>query len=314
MIKVRAFWFWFLFPFLGIGQSSDGHIGLPFEKDLFPEGIAIDTLTKQVYLNSLSLNKIVRCNLDGSQAEDFIDSNEHGYLSGFGMTIKGDTLYALGNVLPKTNNTSILLLMGLSSKQMIAKYTIANEQFIYLNDLAVDSKGTVYITDSESSDIYTINQNTNELEVFFSDEAINHSNGITISPDGKLLYLASYTSGLRILDIASKKLVNQPNDHKGIDGLKFHKNNLFAIVNARRDLAQNGIFQFGLNAKCTEVVSVKKLTDFENVTDIPTTFAIYNSTMHFVADSQLDNFDGDNGKVIHPEELEDYRLVQLKIP
>ncbi|MBO0320846.1 SMP-30/gluconolactonase/LRE family protein [Muricauda sp. CAU 1633] len=296
------------------GQNLDIAIPLHFEKDLIPEGIAIDPISHKVYLNSLKSTKIVRSNLDGSDVEEFLKSHEHGYLSGFGMTIKDNTLYALGNGLSKENNTSILLLLDITSGELIQSYTLDNGSFVYLNDIAVDSKGTAYITDSESSSIYTINPNKNELEVFFSHDEVKHSNGIAISDDNRYLYLASYTSGIRILDIASQKLINQPNSFKGIDGMKYYRNNLFAIVNGRRDLTQNGVFQFKLNENSSEIISDTKIAAFEHASDIPTTFAIYDGHMYFVADSQLDNFNQENNTIIHPDQLENYRLVRLKIP
>ncbi len=285
---------------------------LPFQKDLIPEGIAIDSKTGKVYLNSLKYNKIVRCNLDGSTPEHFIESDEHGYLSGFGMTIVGDTLYALGNVLPKKGNKSIFLKLNCKSGALVDKYTIDNEKFIYLNDLAVDEQGTVYITDSESSDLYTVSH-TNNLEVFFSHDDMIHSNGIAISSDSKLLYLATYTTGVRVLDIASKKLLNQPNDHKGIDGLKYHKGHLYAIVNGRRDQTQNGAFKLSLDQNESKITAAKKIWGFENPTDIPTTFALYGDFMYFVSDSQLGNFNQESNQIIEPDKLKKYQLVQLQI-
>jgi DNA-binding beta-propeller fold protein YncE len=294
--------------------NPEKSIELHFEKDLIPEGVAIDPVSKKVYLNSLKSAKIVRCNLDGSNVEEFLANHEHGYFSGFGMTIKGDTLYALGNGLSKENNSSILLLLDIASRELIQSYTLDNGNFVYLNDIAVDSQGSVYITDSESSDIYTINPATSQLEVFFSHNEVKHSNGIAISDDGKYLYLASYTSGIRILDITRKRLINQSNTFKGIDGMKYFQNNLIAIINGRRDLSLNGIFRFGLNANGSDIISENKISDFEHASDIPTTFAIYDGHMYFVADSQLDNFNQENNTIIHPDQLENYRLTRLKIP
>ncbi|WP_036381273.1 SMP-30/gluconolactonase/LRE family protein [Muricauda sp. MAR_2010_75] len=288
-------------------------IELHFEKDLIPEGIAIDPVLQKVYLNSLKSAKIVRCNLDGSNPEEFLSSHQYGYLSGFGMTIKGDTLYALGNGLSKENNTSILLLLDIYLGELIQSYPLDNGNFVFLNDIAVNSKGTVYITDSESSDIYTINPNTNQLEVFFSNNEVKHSNGIAISNNEQYLYLATYTSGIRVLDIANKKLINQPNAFKGIDGMKFYQNHLIGIVNAKRDLSQNGIFQFRLNEEGSEILSETKISEFEQSSDIPTTFAINRNHMYFVADSQLDNFDQGNNTIVNPTTLENYRLVKRKL-
>ncbi len=303
----------FLFALLISCTPKEKSVELGFEKDLIPEGIAIDPVSQKVYLNSLKNAKIVRCNLDGSNAEEFLSSHEFGYLSGFGMTIQGNTLYALGNGLSKENNTSILLLLDIASGKLIHSYTLDNGNFVYLNDIAVDSKGTVYITDSEGSDIYTVNRATNQLEVFFSNDEVKHSNGIAISDNDRYLYLASYASGIRILDIANKKLVNQPNVFKGIDGMKYYQNHLIGIVNAKRDLSQNGVFQFKLNDAGTEILSETKIANFKNPSDIPTTFAIFGDYMYFVADSQMDLLDDKTNEIIDSSQLENYQLLKKKL-
>ncbi len=303
----------FLFALLISCTPKEKSVELGFEKDLIPEGIAIDPVSQKVYLNSLKSAKIVRCNLDGSNAEEFLSSHEFGYLSGFGMTIQGNTLYALGNGLSKENNTSILLLLDIASGKLIHSYTLDNGNFVYLNDIAVDSKGTVYITDSEGSDIYTVNRATNQLEVFFSNDEVKHSNGIAISDNDRYLYLASYASGIRILDIANKKLVNQPNVFKGIDGMKYYQNHLIGIVNAKRDLSQNGVFQFKLNDAGTEILSETKIANFKNPSDIPTTFAIFGDYMYFVADSQMDLLDDKTNEIIDSSQLENYQLLKKKL-
>ncbi|MGW9684745.1 SMP-30/gluconolactonase/LRE family protein [Flagellimonas sp. 2504JD1-5] len=303
---MRTFFWLFIFISSALNAQS---VPLDFEKDLIPEGIAVHLPSKKVYINSLVHNKIVRCNLDGSNPEDFILSNQYGYLGGFGMTIKGDTLFALGNTLPKVNNKSILLLLDIPSGKLIKSYPLNVPDFIYLNDIAVSSDGDVYITDSESINIYTINKSTDQLEVFFSNDEIKHSNGIAISPDDKLLFFASYVSGIRVLDIAAKKLVNQPNNHKGIDGMKFYDNNLVTIVNSRRDATLNGIYRFHLDKNNTQIIQQEKLQTFPRLTDIPTTFDLQGDTMYFIVDSQLDMLDQQIVAITDTTKLENYRLL-----
>lgn len=311
---MRKFLWTFLFVTISFqAQTNDNLIELAFEKDLIPEGIAVHEPSKKVYINSLVHNKIVRCNLDGSHTEDFISKNQYGYLSGFGMTIKGDTLYALGNTLPKINNKSILLLLDVTSGELIKSYPLNVSDFIYLNDIAISSKGDIFITDSESNNIYSINKSTDQLRVFFSADEIKHSNGIAVSPDDKFLYFASYTSGIRILDMDTKKLINQPNDHKGIDGMKFFNTSLVGIVNSRRDKTQNGVYRFYLNENNAAISRKEKLQDFTNLEDIPTTFDLQGNMMYFVTDSQLDNLDQETNEIINVAKLENYRLKVFNI-
>ena len=286
---------------------------LPFEKDLIPEGIAVDTKNQKVFLNSLRKNKIVRCNLDGTQPEEFLESNAYGYLSGFGMTIKGDTLYALGNSLPKKNNTSILLLLHRETGALLESHKLSDSTTIYLNDLAVGANGAVFITDSESDAIYTLNHTTNKLEVFFRHPGIQYSNGIALSDDGTLLYLATYSNGIRVLNLATKELVNTPNAYKGIDGMKYYDNHLIGIVNGNRDGGKNGVYRYHLSDDGRIVNTREKVMDLRDPSDIPTTFDISKETVYFIADIQLDNFNQDTNAIIDESLLKPYSLIQLDI-
>ncbi|TXN37488.1 hypothetical protein FVB32_04160 [Flagellimonas hymeniacidonis] len=306
-------WVLFLLSFSLLAQVPDSPVKLTFEKDLIPEGIAVDLRSGKLFINSLKHNKIVQSNIDGSNAKDFIQSNEHGYLAGFGMTIKGNILYALGNSLPKENNKSILLLLDITSGDLIKSYPLNDAEFIYLNDIAVGTQGKVFITDSETNNIYTINKSIDNLEVFYSNDEIKHSNGIAISNDDRYLYFASYTSGIRILDIAAKKLVNQPNNHKGIDGMKFHDNSLITIVNSRRDVSENGVYKFHLDKKKTNIVQQQKLMAFRRPSDIPTTFDLVNNSIYFIADSQMDMLNQQTNEIIDVSNLENYQLIIRKL-
>jgi len=285
-------------------------IEMPFEQDLFPEGIAIDSSTKTVYLNSLKNKKIVSSSIDGNNPKTFLKTDEHNYSSGFGMTIKGDTLYALGNSLSGNANKSILLLLQLSTGDLIDSYSINNSDFRYLNDLAVSSNNEIFITDSQSNKIYRIQRPNKVMEVYLDSGEISRSNGIAISNDDEYLYLAS-TNGICVVETASKRLINKPKEkYSGVDGLKFYDNNLFAIVNAWSDNSQNGLFKFTLNKAGTEILEKEKIIDFEEGFKIPTTFDILDGNIYFIINTHLDNFDGQ--KILDLKKLEPYKLLKTK--
>ncbi len=286
---------------------------LPFEKDLIPEGIAVDAKNQKVFFNSLRRNTIVRCNLDGSQPEEFLEPNGYDYLSGFGMTVKGDTLYALGNSLPKKNNTSILLLLHRETGALLDSYKLNDTTTIYLNDLAVGAQGEVYITDSESDAIYTLNHTTNQLEVFFQHPEIQYSNGIALSDAGTLLYLASYAHGIRILDLKKKELVNEANLYKGIDGMKYYNHHLVAIVNGNRDGTKNGVYCYRLSDDGRAIETQERVMALQDPSAIPTTLDIAKDTLYCIGDTQLDNFNQETNQIIDPSLLKPYYLIQLNL-
>jgi SMP-30/Gluconolactonase/LRE-like region len=286
---------------------------LNFQKDLIPEGITIDTKTQTIFLNSLKHGKIMRCNIDGSNPKDFITDNQYGYLSGFGMFVKGDTLYALGNSLSKKNSKSILLLLNAKTGHFINSFSPKDTTFKYLNDLAVASNGDVFITDSESNKIYTVQAQKAVLEVYLETNEVKSSNGITISDDGKYLYLASNKKGICIVERQTKRIINQPNqDYTGIDGLKFYKNSLIGIVNAKKG-NENGIYRYFLNKENTKITRKEKFFSFKDESIISTTFSISNGYMYFVLNTQLDNLDSESGQIIDENKLETYQLMKFWI-
>ncbi|MEP7371778.1 MAG: hypothetical protein ABI675_00230 [Chitinophagaceae bacterium] len=294
------------FAIISCNNSAHEVVILSFEKDLIPEGIAIDARSGRVFLSSLKKNKIVAANINGSNSVDFIKKDQHGYLSGFGMTIKGDTLYALSNSLKKKDNSSVLLLLNIKTGELIDKYQINSLPYAYLNDLAISAGNEIFITDSESNKIYKIKRPGKDLEVYLDTAEVAHSNGIAISDDNSRLYLAS-DRGIRIVDIGTKKILNHPNKQSsGIDGMKFYKNSLIGIV-------EKGVFRYYLNEKGIEIKSRKEIILFDNTFKSPTTFDISSDSIYFIKNTQLDNFNDSTNEVIDKTKLESLILLKTKI-
>lgn len=298
---------------MGVSCNSNNKVLLPFQPDLIPEGIAIDSARHTIFLSSLRHAKIVRGSMDGAVGDDFIGSGQYHFLPGFGMTINGDTLYALGNTLPKGNGRSILLLLDKNTGTLLRSYAPRDSTFKYLNDLAVSRTGDVYITDSENDKLYTVTHGTDSLRVWLESDAIANANGIALSPDGRYLYLASAKQGIRVMDLATQKMVNEPNDYKGIDGMKYYQHSLLAIVNGNRDERDNGVYRFFLNEANTTIVEKKLLLAPGEDFVLPTTFAVVDGFIYFVTDSQLANFDGDHNQIIDTTKLKKYTLLKFKI-
>lgn len=293
--------------------TTKNKVLLPFQPDLIPEGIAIDSTNQTIFLSSLHHNKIVTSGIDGSDPHDFVGSGQYHFLSGFGMTIKGDTLYALGNSLPKEKSRSILLLLNKNTGALLRSYSPRDTSFKYLNDLAVSRTGDVYITDSENDKLYMVKQGTDSLRVWLASDSVANSNGIALSPDDRYLYLASAKQGIRIMDVRTQKIMNEPNDYKGIDGMKYYQHSLIAIVNGNSDERSNGVYRYYLNEANTAIVGKKLLLAPGEDFVLPTTFAIVDGFMYFVIDSQLGNLDGDHNQIIDSTKLKTYTLLKFRI-
>jgi sugar lactone lactonase YvrE len=95
----------FVFSFIGLlivldlaAQSGAKVITTHTEKDVIPEGIAVNPANGMIYVSSIALKKIIAIDNDGSH-KDFIKSGQHEFLEGLGMKIdpKKQLLWAVSN-------------------------------------------------------------------------------------------------------------------------------------------------------------------------------------------------------------------------
>ncbi|MBA2339651.1 MAG: hypothetical protein H0V88_04605 [Pyrinomonadaceae bacterium] len=186
------------------------------ESDLIPEGIAYDSSTGIFYVGSTYLRKIVSVNRKGvvrnftAEAQDGlrgvlgvkVDARRRilwaiSSHAGLGMPIKGNSRDCIG--------CSEIFKYDLKSGALIKKYTLENKPRVhFLNDLALNSNGDVYISDTIAGDVYFISRQTDKLEVLASFGQTAYPNGLDLSPNGRLLFVA-IDGGVQTIDLQSGK-------------------------------------------------------------------------------------------------------------
>lgn len=172
----------------------------------------------------------------------------------------------------------------------------------------------VYITDSKQHRIYRISYPGDQIEIFFSDPTIKSPNGITLSGDDQKLFIASSEFGIRILDIPSKKVLNDFSaDTKGIDGLKYLNGNLYVVKDGDRNIKKHGLFQIQLNKELSSIKKVKPVLIGHNLMNVPTTFDIGGSSIYLLDNSQLDNLNQETMKIVDPRDLSDTYILKIKM-
>ena len=109
-----------------------------------------------------------------------------------------------------------LVVFDLQSNKIETRYRINDTEFI--NDVSVDSAGTIYISDSGSDIIYRILNGS--VEKWLTSNEIGHTNGILVDGDN-LIVGVNEDSSLKAVNIKDKsvtKLASMPPG--GIDGIK----------------------------------------------------------------------------------------------
>jgi sugar lactone lactonase YvrE len=296
------------------------------EKDLLPENIAHNPLDESFFVGSTRKGKIVKVFKDGTH-EDFINSKKVGLFMVIGMKVDienkwlwvcssgGDNLVGYNRKDEIEGRPAGIFKFNLDSGEMIKKYVLdAPGEVHFFNDLVKDESGNIYVTHMfKEPGIYTIQKETDELELFLSPENLRYPNGITLSEDNKYLFVA-HSDGVGRIQIKNKEWINiEPSDgiqvsgKYSMDGMYYYKTSFIGIQQS-----VNTVRQFFLNKEQTQITGSKALEVNHPMMDNPTTGTIINDDFYYVANAQFDSFNED-GSLFPMEKLYEVCILKLKL-
>lgn len=302
---------------LSCSRSVDSKIAYSVdEKDLFPEGISFSKSMNSFYLSSIYKSKILRIDAENGRIEDFIKEGEYGYLSGVGLMVD-DTknyLWAIGSDNSDRNKGSKVFLFDIEKKTLINTYQPNDTVRHFFNDITIDSKGNIYVTDTYNNSIYVVDNEYNSIELLYKGQEIKSPNGIAISANGKYLYVASYRKGIHIIGIKqpnSAKSIKSIYNTKCIDGLKLYKNSLIGVQNGLPNRQQ--ITRWYLDKSGYNIIKEEVLDCNNKYFDMPTTFTIVDDKLYCIANSQLKNLNQSDNSIKEKCKLKDIVLIEQKL-
>jgi len=286
------------------------------EKDLIPEGITYSSTTNSFYLSSVYKTKIIQVDAETGSFKDFI-SSESIDLRFLGMIVDDERkqLWACGNITREARFSAIVKLDLLTGK-LIKRYELNDTSKVFFNDLALDKQGNIYITNTEGQSVYKINSEYDSISIFYDGEEIDEPNGIAISPDNSVLYIASTSRGIHVLDIANRSIIGEPDTSLksfGVDGLKYFNNNLIAIQNEVNTYEEINISSFELDKTGTRIIS-RDIIDSNNplFNDVPTTLVIKDNQA-FCINSQLNKLTYPEYEIRDPDKLNNVTIVKYNL-
>jgi len=286
------------------------------ERDLAPEGIAYDPVDKSFYVSSISKHKIVRLAPDGS-ATDFKPSGQDGLGATLGMKVDAKRRYLwvtsdLFDGDPKGSRFA-LYQYDLNTGALRFKHAGANGAEGFLNDVALNSRGEAFTTNTATGEVFRASPERDGLELFLPRDSVGQANGIALSPDDKVLFVAGWIGVARV-DIATKrfKLLSKPLNisDAGLDGLYFYKGALIGIQNP--DLHPSRVVRYVLNPQWDAVTSTEVLETYSPLSELPTTGTIVGESLYFMGNTQIDKMKEHNA-MPPPSELSDIRILRLKL-
>lgn len=289
------------------------------EKDLIPENIAYDPVTRTFYAGSLYRRKIVAVTPEG-KGRDFTTEGQDGLWAVLGMKVDA-TRWVLWVVSSAENEMKDAKPEEFGKKTGVFKYDLGTGRLIkkylvndtahwhLLNDLVLDSRGDVFISDTFGGSVWVIRADKDTLEPFVKPENLVGANGITLSTDERYLFVA-YFSGIAVIDLSSKQAVDiayrAPIALAYADGLYFYRGSLVAI-----QTDQHRVNRYYLSADYEGVDSVKVIEAYNPNFDYPTTGVLVDSTLYYIANSQYMSYD--NGMLFPTEKLHEVVILRTEL-
>lgn len=299
-------------PLFSVAQSKPELVATIHEKDFIAEGIAYNPADKSFYVGSIHKNKIVKISASG-HITDFVSSHQDsiGQLVGLRIDEAKQHLWAC-------NNEGEGLLGGkshvhqydLKTGKLIRKYSYQAKDETHLFNDAVLLNGNVYISDSEFKAVYKIDPIAGTLQLFLQSDQLRYANGITTVPGTSTLVVSS-TNGLASIHVETKAISFIPFSSYyiiGVDGLYFYKDSFIGIQNVTYPASIN---RYYLNSSKDNIIKASLLLADDADFDVPTTGALVDDWLYYIANSQLNNYS--KGVIEDPKKLEDTRIMRIKI-
>ncbi|MBT1711157.1 hypothetical protein KK062_23135 [Fulvivirgaceae bacterium PWU5] len=274
--------------------TSDTAFVLP-DRRLHLESIAVGK--RGLYGAAVHQRKVVH--LHNGVLTDFTSEAQDGLTAVLGIRLdeKRNILWACSSPLPVMKNydssqTSALFKYDLSTRKLLGKYQTAEKTNAVFGDLLISAKGTVFISDSRNSTIFTLEETTQKLIPWFTSSELWSLQGITFSDDESHVFIADYVKGIFRLDVKTKELILLENTHdvslKSIDGLLWYKNSLIAIQNGTNPMRAA---RYYLNAAHTAITNFTIIDRGHPAFNEPTNGCITNDTFFYIANSQWSGYD-----------------------
>jgi len=285
------------------------------EPDLASEGIAYDPVEKSFYLSSISKHKIVTIASDGT-AKDFKSSQQDGLGATLGIKVdaKRRFLWVTSDLFESDPKESRFALYqyDLNTGALRFRHVGAKGAEGFLNDVALNSKGEAFTTNTTTGEVFRAYPDHDGLEPFLPRDAVGQANGVALSDDDKILFVAGWI-GVSRVDIATKqgKLLAKPINisDAGLDGMYFYKGSLVGIQNP--DLHPSRVVRYFLNPRRDSIARAEVLEAYNPLFEVPTTGTLVDDALFFMANTQIDKMKP-HDQMPPAVELNDIRILKLK--
>ncbi|MBK9692914.1 MAG: hypothetical protein IPO73_14705 [Gemmatimonadetes bacterium] len=284
----------------GVAPLARSRVQATLPDTLFhPEGIAWDGARQRFLVSSIRRRQVVAVDLQG-RTVPFLRPGQDGLdaVIGLGVDSMAGVLWLASRALPNQEGytaadagRSALYAYDLATGTLQRRVDAAGAG---LGDLTLGPDGTVYLSDDVGQAIHRLRPGAPALEaVIRGDPLLRSPQGLALAPDGARLYVADWSHGLQVVDLASGRVRTVPLDGVGtllgLDGLVLAApGRLVALQNG---LAPPRVVALTLDAAGERVARLEVLDRHLPLATEPTLGVLTGGALVYVANSPWANYD-----------------------
>jgi outer membrane protein assembly factor BamB len=284
------------------------------ERDLVPEGTAWHQATRSFLVSSMNKYKILAVRPDGRVSER-VAAGSNGLRSVVGIHVDAarGLLWATSNSRyddPTDTTTSALYAFDAASGAFRRKVPVpAGSGATFLNDITTGADGTVFVTDTRGARVYVLRPGSNSLEPFTDAGPLSGPNGITISDDGRHLFIADddHFQVVSLRDRQTWRIATPDSINAAwVDGLAFWRGSLIA----HHPLAFWRVARYSLDPSFHYVTGREYIERNTPDARTSTTGEVVGNEYLYLGNTQLDRM---NEKKIDAATMEPIRLYRVRL-
>jgi len=279
------------------------------ENNLFPEGLAVDTSSGVFYMGSEHLKKIVKFTLGGG-VSDFVKPDAYDLSPVGGVHVDPADRSVWATTDAGVKHRPELLHFDAQGK-LIERYAEPGSMPHDLNDSVLRGTREVFATDTEGNHVYRFDRAAHTFTEMKLHRPVFEPNGITLSGDGNLLFIADDLGVMRV-DLRSNESTDVDpgagDTLAGIDGLYWYKGDLVGI---EYGTGAYSVMRWRLAPDGRTVVSSQVLERGTELVNNPTTGAIFEGNFYFMANTGIQNLEND--KIVDESKLEPVKIAVVAL-
>ena len=205
---------------------------------VYPEGVAFDRPTNSFFVSSTTDGTLYRASLSDPEAAIFSEPGADGRVTAIGLAVDSANrrLWVAGGPSQR------MFVYNIDSGDLIMRYDAPSADGSFINDVAVDTIGNAYFTDSGVSRLFKVAANSGgvgdsaEIILDPAEAGVHYDfsfnlNGLAVTPDNQQIILAhSGTPAMFLFTINSGEVVEiDLDDPTGGDGIWLENGMLYSV-------------------------------------------------------------------------------------